>query len=127
MIETDIKNLIVPTSSAIPAIGSRLYIGSLPDLVTWPAVVMYSISRINEVHEANIFSERIQFSIHADYLSSATDIADDIKDKLKRYYGAPSTSYRIINSFFENMSYLYDDLNLKYVRILDMFVRYMKT
>lgn len=126
MIETDIKNLVIPTSSAIPAIGSRLYIGSLQTTSAYPQVAMYSISRVNETHEASVLTERIQFSIYADYLSSATDIAESIKDTVKRYYGDTSTSYRIVNAIFDNMSYMYDDMVLKYVRILDMIVRYIK-
>ena len=128
MIETQIRNLVVPTSSHIEAIGSRLYIGGLPDSVTYPAVAMFVISRPEDMYESGVITDRIQFSCMANYLSSATEIAEAIKDKLKRYRGQESTteSYKIINSWFGSLSYLYDDLQLKYVRILDMFVRYIQ-
>ena len=127
MIETQIKNLVIPTSSHIPEIGSRLYIGGLTDEVTYPAVAMFGI-RPQEMHDAPIMVERIQFSCYADHLSSATTVAESIKGKLKRYYGQESSTedYKIINAAFDNMSFLYDDLVLKYVRILDMLVRYME-
>ena len=126
MIESMIKYLVVPTSSAIPAIASRLYIGSLPDEVTYPCAIMYSVSRTEDMFESNIKTERFQFSCYAETLSSATSIADSIKDKIKRYYGQPSTdySYRIVNAWFDQMNFLYDDGVLKYVRILDMMIRY---
>lgn len=127
MIETQLRNLIVPTSSHIPEIGSRLYIGGFPDVVTYPAAVMYSISRFGRVHGTDVNAERIQISCYADYLSSATTVAEAILSKVERYKGRESTTdtYSIINSVFDNMSFLYDDGVLKYVRILDVIVRYM--
>jgi hypothetical protein len=128
MIEEQIKNLIVPTSSHIPAIGSRMYVGGLPDSVTYPAVAMFSISRFDRMHDAPLNTERIQFSCYADYLSSATTIAESIISKLERYQGQESTleNYKIINAKFGNMNYLYDSGVSKYVRLLDMVVRYVK-
>lgn len=127
MIETQLRNLIVPSSSHIPEIGSRLYIGGFPDEVTYPAVAMFSISRFDQMHDAPIQTERIQFSCYANYLSSATIIADAIIAKVQRYTGQESTTedYKILNSIFDNMTYLYDDSVLKYARILDMIIRYM--
>jgi hypothetical protein len=126
VIATDLRNLIIPTSSAIPEIASRLYIGSLQATSVYPQAAMFPISRTEEIHEANVFTERIQFSVYADYLSSAVDIADAIKDKVKRYYGSPSTNYRIVNAFFDNTTWLYDDQVFKHVSILDMIIRYVK-
>src|SRR4030042_1472351 len=110
MIETQLRSLIIPSSSSIPAISTRLYIGGLPDTVTYPCAVMYSISRFYEVPEADVRSERIQFSCYAATLSSATDIADAIKDKIVRYRGQNSTSdtYVIIDSKFDNMNFIYE-------------------
>ena len=131
MIETELKHLIIPTSSHIPAIGNRLYIAGFPtSSVTYPMAVMYSISRIAEEHGDNLFTDRLQFSIYADYLSSASDIAEAIKTKLKRFVGSPSTlstTYVVINSIFDNMSYMYDDRVLKHVKIMDMIIRYRST
>ena len=128
MIETQIRNLVVPTSSHIPEIGSRLYIGGLPDSVTWPAAVMYSISRVNEGYDTTIRTDRMQFSVYADYLSSADTIVEAIKTKVKRYHGQQSTleSYMVINTAFDNISYLYDSNVLKHVKILDVLIRYME-
>ena len=125
MIETAIRNLVAPTSSSIPEIGSRLYIGNLPDEVTYPAVVMYSEQRFEDMFESDIKTERIKFFCYADYLSSATLIATSIRDILKRYYGAISTEYQVINTWFDSMSYVYDNDVLKYIRILDMNMRYI--
>lgn len=127
MIETEIRNLVIPTSSYITAIGSRLYIGSFPDQVTYPAAVMYSISH-EEMHDANIYSDRIQFSCYADYLSSAEEVALGIRDRVKRFYGLPSaaSTVTIINSAYDNMAYLYDSGVLKHVKILDMMIRYRR-
>lgn len=128
MIETQIRNLVIPTSSHIPEIGNRLYIGGFPDEITYPAAAIFSISRIDDMYESGIMTERIQFTCMADYLSSATTVAEAIKNKLKRYYGQESTteSYKILSSWFAGMSYLYDDSQLKYIRILDMFVKYLE-
>ena len=127
MIEYEIKNLVIPTSSHIPAIGSRLYIGTIPDQVTYPCAVMFSISR-NEMQEAEVMTERVQFSCYADNLSSATDIADAIRDKVKRFYGNPSTfsTYTIMHSIYDNMVWLYDSSVLKHVKILDMIFIYRR-
>lgn len=126
MIETEVRKLVVPTSSAIPAIGNRLYIGGAPTTATYPYAVMFSISR-TEMHEAEIPTERIQFSCYADTLSSATDIAEAIRDKVKRFYGSPSGStYTLLNCVYDNMIYLYDDVNYKHVKILDVFIRYRR-
>ena len=131
MIETELKHLIIPTSTHIPSIASRLYIANFPtSSVTYPCAIMYSISRYDEDHNCNLFTDRIQFSVYADTLSSAQTIADAIKDKLKRFQGSPSalsTMYVIINSIFDNMSYMYDDRVLKHVKILDMIIRYRST
>jgi hypothetical protein len=126
MIETAIKYLVCPSSTTIPAIATRLYVGTLPDIVTYPCAIMYSISRTEDMYESNIRTERFQFSCYAETLSSATSIADSIKDRIKRYYGQPSTAYayRIISAWFDNLTFLYDDSVLKYVRILDMKIRY---
>jgi hypothetical protein len=128
MIETQLKNLIVPTSSSVPEISTRLYIGSMPDTVTYPCAVMYSISRFHEVPEADVRSERIQLSCYAANLSSATDIADAIKDKVVRYYGQSSTTdpYVILDCRFDNMNYIYESEIQKYVRVLDVIVKYRK-
>lgn len=127
MIETDIRNIIVPSSSSIPAIGSRLYIGNLPDNVTYPCAVMFSISRL-EIPEAEVNIDRIQFSCFADYLSSAADIADSIRDKIKRYYGTPSTTSNYIFSkcSVDQLTYLYDSSLLKHIKILDMLIQYRR-
>jgi len=131
MIETELKQLVIPTSSHIPSIGNRLYIANFPtSSVTYPCAIMYSISRTGEDHGCNLFTDRIQFSVYADTLSSAQTIADAIKDKVKRFVGSPSalsTVYVIINSIFDNMSYMYDDRVLKHVKILDMIIRYRST
>jgi hypothetical protein len=125
MIETYIRNLVIPTSSAIPTIASRFYIGSFPtSSVTYPASVMYPISRFNEMPDCDVRTERFQFSVYADYLSSASDIAESIKSQLKGYYGTPSTVYSIMKILFDNMSYMYDDQVLKYVKFLDMIIWY---
>ena len=128
MIETQLRNLIVPTSTHIPEIASRLYIGSMPDVVTYPCAVIYSISRFGEIPEADVRAERIQFSCYANTLSSATTIAEAIKTKVNRYYGqeSASESYHIIHSYFDNMNYLYESEIQKYVRILDMIITYME-
>ena len=78
-IEWEVKNIVAATSSYIPEVGNRFYIGSLPDELEYPAVVMYSISRSEEIPEANIMTERLQFSRYADYLSSATEVMDSIR------------------------------------------------
>lgn len=125
MIETEVRNLVIPTSSYIPAIGSRLYIGTLPDTVTYPAVAMFSISR-SEMHESELATERIQFSCYADYLSSATDIADAIKNRVKRFYGTLSTSSTttFLQCSFESINYQYEAEIQKHVKIMDMFITY---
>jgi len=125
MIETEIRNLVIPTSSAIPAIGSRLYIGNLPDVVTYPCVVMFPISRL-EMHEAEVCIDRIQFSCFADYLSSASDIRDAIRNTLKRYYGTPSTAsnYIFMSCAVDQGIYMYDSSLLKHIEILDMLIQY---
>ena len=125
MIESAVRNLVIPTSSSIPEIGSRLYIGSFPDKLTYPAVVMYSEQRFEDMFESDIKTERIKFFCYANYLSSATLIAISIRDILKRYYGAISTEYQVINTWFDSMSYVYDNDVLKYIRILDMNMRYI--
>jgi hypothetical protein len=124
MIETYIKNLAIPTSSAIPEIGNRLFIGQLQTTSPYPQVAMYPISRFSEMPEADVRSERFQFSIYAEHLSSASDIAEAIKNKLKGYYGEPSTSYAVMKILFDNMGYMYDDLVTKYVKFLDVIVWY---
>ena len=124
MIETYIKSLIVPTATEIPAIGSRLYIGQLQTTSPYPQVAMYPISRYNELTACDVRTERFQFSIYADYFSSASDIAESIKNKLKGYYGEPSTSFAIMNILFDNMGYMYDDLVFKHVKFLDMIIWY---
>lgn len=128
MIETQLRSLIIPSSSSIPDISTRLYIGELPDTVTYPCAVMYSISRYFEVPEADVRSERIQFSCYATYLSSATDIADAIKDKVIRYKGQESTAdtYIILDSRFDNMNFIYESEIQKYVRVLDVIVTYRR-
>lgn len=128
MIETQLKYFIISSSSNIPEIGNRLYIGGFPDKLTYPAVVMYGISR-DQMHDVPVKTDRIQFSCYADTLSSATTIAEAIVSKLQRYTGRQSTdwNYIITNSIFSNMSYLYDSGVLKYVRIVDMTVRYLET
>jgi hypothetical protein len=125
MIETDIRNIVIPTSSYIPMIASRLYIGNLPDVVTYPCAVMFSISRL-EMHEAEVNIDRIQFSCFADNLSSASDVCDAIRARLKRYYGTPSTaSNYIFNSCaVDQVSYIYDSSLLKHIKILDMLIQY---
>ena len=127
-IEWEVKNIVAPTSTSIPEIGDRFYIGKFPDKLEYPAVVMYSISRLDDMFDAGIMTERFQFSCYANYLSSATDIAENIKNKLKRYYGSPTSTeyYRILGSWFDNMIYLYESDISKHVRILDMIVRYME-
>lgn len=123
--EWDVKNIVAATSTYIPEIGNRFYIGSFPDTLNYPAVVLYSISRIKEIPEADVMTERFQFSCYADSLSSATDIADAIKDKIKRYCGeTPSKSFIINNSWFDNMNYLYESEISKHVKILDMQIQY---
>ena len=128
MIETELRNFLVPSSSAIPAIGTRLYIGNLPDVVTYPCVAMHPISQV-EMPEAEIFKDRIQFSCFADNLSSATDIALAIKTQLKKVYGALTTSstYTILDSYPENLIYMFDGTILKHIKILDMSITYRRT
>ena len=125
MIETDLRNIIVPSSSSIPAISTRLYIGQLPDNVTYPCAVMFPISRL-EMHEAEVITDRIQFSCFADYLSSTSDIRDAIRSKIKRYYGTPSTasSYIIISAAVDSGTYIYDPSLLKHIEIMDMLIQY---
>lgn len=125
MIESELHKLICPTSSSIPAIGNRLYIGTLPDTLVYPCVVMYAISR-TEMQEAKMPVERIQVSAYANYLSSATDIIDAVRDKCKRFYGPTYTgsTYSIVKCLFDNMTYLYDDVVDKHVKILDLLVFY---
>lgn len=127
MIETEIKNWVIPTSSYIPTIAKRLYVNQLPDSVTYPCAVLYSISR-NEMHECDFFTERFQFSCYAVHKSSATEIADSIKDRLKRFYGKLSTAsnYTVVNSVMDNLVYLYDSNSLKHVEILDMLITYRR-
>jgi hypothetical protein len=124
MIETYIKNLVVPTATEIPAIGTRLFIGQLQTTSPYPQVAMYPILRFSEMPDADVRSERFQFSVYADYLSSATDIAEAIKNKVKGYYGNPSTDFSIMKILFDNMGYMYDDLVTKYVKFLDVIVWY---
>jgi hypothetical protein len=125
MIETDLRNIIIPTSSYIPDIASRLYIGNLPDDVTYPCAVMYSISRL-EMQEAEVCIDRIQFSCFANYLSSATTVCDAIRDRIKRYFGTPSTSSNYIfnRCAVDQVSYIYDSSLLKHIKILDMLIQY---
>ena len=125
MIESYIRKLVVPTSSHIPAIGSRLYTPMLPQTVTYPCAVFYSVSR-EEMHEASLMTDRIQFSCYAETLSSATAIADAIRDKLKRYIGPAYTgsTVSIIRSWVDNMVYIYDENINKHIKILDMFIQY---
>jgi hypothetical protein len=126
MIETDIVNLVIPTSSHIPEIGNRLYIADNPtSSVTYPMAIMFPISRVEDMFESRVKTERFQFSCFADTLSSATIVAEAIKDKIKGYFGSTvSTSYMFINCWFDNMTYIYDDSVYKHVRILDMMIRY---
>lgn len=125
MIETDLRNIIVPSSSSIPAISTRLYIGQLPDTVTYPCAVMFPISRL-EMHEAEVITDRIQFSCFADTLSSASDIRDAIRSKIKRYFGTPSTSslFYIVSAVVDGGSYIYDSSLLKHIEIMDMLIQY---
>lgn len=125
MIETELKQLIVPSTLTIPAIGSRCYIGTLPDEVTYPCALLFSVSR-NEMHDCSLVTERIQISCYADYLSSATAVQESITAILKRYYGLPhaASTYWIINSVFDNGVYLYDDELKKHIKIFDMMIRY---
>ena len=127
MIETELRNFLIPSSSAIPAIGTRLYIGNLPDTVTYPCVAMFPISQV-EIPYSEIFTDRIQFSCFADNLSSATDIALAIKTQLKKVYGTLSTSstYTITDSYPENITYMYDSSILKHIKILDMSITYRR-
>ena len=116
MIETDIRTFLIPTTSSIPSIGSRFYLNSLPDTVTYPCAIMFSVSR-NEIHEAEFYTERFQFSCYADYKSSAQEIADAIKTKLKRFFGNMSTSstYTIRSAAVENLVFIVYNI-LKYER-----------
>ncbi|HSW63183.1 MAG TPA: hypothetical protein VLH56_07735 [Dissulfurispiraceae bacterium] len=130
MIETELRKMLVPSSSAIPQIGNQLYLGFIPSSITstaLPFAVMFSISR-DEMDEAEVALERIQWSCYADTMSSATEIADAIKDKVKRFYGPPVTgsTYTIVNTYYDNMVYLYDDVIHKHVKILDMLIRYRR-
>ena len=125
MIDKQLKDFVIPTSTYIPSIGTRLYQDQLPDTVTYPCAVMFSVSR-NEYHEAEVYSERFQFTAYANTKSSAYDIIDSIKSRLKRFYGRFSTSstYTIIGSQVDNVGYLYDSSVLKHVEILDMLITY---
>jgi hypothetical protein len=127
MIATDIRNFVVPTSSHIPSLGTRLYLENLPDSVTYPCAALFSVS-LTEMHEAEVYTERFQFTCFANYNSSAVEIAEAIKGKLKRFYGAFSTTstYTVINSVVDNTAYLYDSNVLKHVQILDMIIRYRR-
>jgi len=125
MIDTEIRSWVIPTSSYIPSLATRLYLNQLPDVMTYPCAVMFSVSR-NEYHEAEVYSERFQFTSYADYKSSALEISDAIKSRIKRFYGSFSTSstYTVIGVQVDNTGYLYDSSVLKHVEILDVLVNY---
>ena len=127
MIETEIRNFLVPSSSAIPAIGSRLYITNLPDVVTYPAVAMYQISRA-ELDEAEVYVERFQFSVIANTLSSAASITDTIKGLLKSFTGKYSTTstFTVMSSYPETVTTTYDANISKHIRTLDMLITYRR-
>ena len=127
MIETAIRSLLVPSSSAIPQIGNRLYIGYVPSSASAPFVAMFSISR-EEMNEAEVAMERFQFSCYSDTVSEATDIAEAIVSGVKRFYGPPvsGSTYTITRTYFQNMVYLYDDVIHKHVKILDMLIQYRR-
>lgn len=125
MIDTELKNFVIPTSSYIPSIATRLYLNQLPDTATYPCAVLFSVSR-NEYHEAEVYSERFQFTSYANYKSSALEISDAIKSRLKRFSGSFSTSstYTVIGVQVDNTGYVYDDSVLKHIEILDMLITY---
>jgi hypothetical protein len=127
MIETELRTFLIPSSSAIPAIGTRLYIGNLPDSVTYPCVSMFPISQV-EIPEAEQWTDRIQFSCFAENLSSATDIALAIKTKMKKFYGKTSSTstYTILDSYPENLTYRYEPTILKHIKDLDMSITYRR-
>jgi len=125
MIESYIRKLVVPTSSHIPEIGVRMYTPTLPQTVTYPCAVFYSVSR-EEMGEANIMTDRVQFSCYSTSLTTASVIVDAIRDKLKRYIGPAYTgsTVSIIRSWVDNVVYIYDDNIQKHIKILDMFIQY---
>ena len=125
MIETAIKYYVAPTSTYIPEIETRLYIGTLPTTVTYPCAVMYSESRIDDMFESDVKTEIIKFICYAETLSSATDIAEQIKGRLKRYYGAISTAYQVINTTVNDIGFGYNSDIKKHLKTVNFTMRYI--
>ncbi len=128
MIETPLRSFLASSSlstSLYALTSGRVYIGGLPQNATYPAVVMFTISRVDG-HNWDIPEDRIQFSCYADDYSNALALTDAISTMLKRFYQTlpTSTAYTIRHSVADNRAYLYDDNVLKHVSILDMLIQY---
>ena len=132
MIENEIYRFLVSTMcpSMTGAVGTRLYIGQIPQTVTYPCAIMFLISR----QDGNIYdipADRIQFSCYADSYSISKGLAEIILSLLKRLNGdifsgstLTASTYTVFKTMFQNLTYLYDDSVYKHVSILDMTVQY---
>jgi len=132
MIEHELYRLLTSTmsTSVTGTINSRLYIGQIPQEVTYPCAIMFIISR-TDGPMYDIPAERIQFSCYGNSYSSSKQLAEAIIGTLKRLNGnmfsgstISASTYTIFKTLYENLTYLYDDSVYKHVSILDMLVQY---
>lgn len=132
MIEHELYRFLVSTmSTAVTgAISTRLYIGQIPQTVTYPCAIMYLISRQDGIMY-DIPADRLQFSCYGDSYSVSKGVADAIISVLKRLNGnifsgstISASAYTVFKTMYQNLTYLYDDSVYKHVSILDMIVQY---
>ena len=130
MIETDLRSMLassVTSSDVYNICAGRVYIGGLPQTVTYPAIVMFLINE-TEDHLSGVREDHIQYSCYADYYSSAMDLADSIVSKFKGLQRLISTgsTQNVFRSLYDNRSYLYDDSVTKHVAICDQLIQYKR-
>lgn len=124
MIETALHNLLIADASITAIMGSRVYVGSLPQSVSYPNICIIEISP-NPMFGTRCGFPHYQLSCRAESYDAAYALADAVVNVLQGYRGTQS-GYGIEHIEYITRNGIYDEKARKWHVPVEVKVKFKK-
>ena len=127
MIEKALYNYLKSQKEITDIVGSKIYTAQLPAKITYPCLLMFTVSSNELAWNAPVPLERVQFSCYAKgkqgYIK-AKELSNAVISVLNQYSGVMGEK-EIVNISFDNRTQLYESELDVYLWATDFFIKYI--